>query len=151
MLCAYQGDYVGQSQHTRALAKKQSNEDVPGEKRHLQGYAAVLPLPHRAATGKKILNFIVGQPMGRPLFLIRPYKEDKPLRFQQVSGERLNEHEIGSLQAGLNWLLCSDVVIASPRHLQGLCDLNHLGDNWRNSVPQQPEFTDGGYVRKGMC
>lgn len=129
MLCAYQGDYVGQSQHARALAKKQSNEDVPGEKRHLQGYAAVLPLPHRAAAGKKILNFFVGQPMGRPLFLIRPYKEDKPLRFQQVSGERLNEHEKFLFRASLNWFLGSGVAVASPRHLQGLCDLNHLGDN----------------------
>ena len=80
VLATDQANYIWERKDFQAIGQVHVNEDVAGEKRHLQRHAPVFPLTHRPIAGKEIFELAVCQALGGLFFLVDPDMQDKPLK-----------------------------------------------------------------------
>lgn len=81
---AHQANHIRKSEDFHAISGIDMNEDVTGEKGHLQSHTPILPLAQRPITRKKIFDRAAGQALRGPLFLVDPDVQDKPIKKAEI-------------------------------------------------------------------
>lgn len=80
VLASDEANYIREREDFQAIGQIYVNEDIAGEKRHLQGHASIFPLTYSPVTGKEIFELAVGQTLCGSLFLVDPDMQDKPFK-----------------------------------------------------------------------